>query len=337
MNFAVLFELKMKTTIYVILAIIVLGKSKIYAQEDGGKVLINTIFDDPMKNRWHVAGYAGLEVQGKSSGGLYYGFAARYILPKYATFTANVALDLTKQVKSGGFVSYDAELMEKLPSYKNIELRGVFHFRDAEGTKNHHVKLGSDGKYEYSTNYASKSRVVQGFTASLNINSRAYVQNRDSNEIIDLQDAAGNDMGYINGVATGQNNVFVGVGFHAGEYTWYKGKFTGGAYNTTKTRRFKRTVNTNIEFLFAPAIAVGKEAYYKNKSTNSIETYKINDVKKKNLGFRISAEILNGKPGWFMRMEFGIKPGIQAPLNSDTKMGKFLTNGYVSFGLGIGF
>lgn len=326
---------KLALTIVVLLAAFM---GKLHAQGDGGKVYINTIFDDPMKNKWHVAAYAGIEVQSKSSGGLYYGFAARYILPKLATFTANMALDLTKQTKSGGMVKFDTELMEKLPSYKNIELRGVFHFRDYEGTKNHHVKLGSDGTYEYSTNYESKSRVVQGFTASLNINSRLYVQNRDSIEVLDIRDMnTDEDLGYINGVATGQNNVFIGIGFHAGEYTWYKGKFTGGARNTTKTRRFKRTMNTNIEFLFAPAIVVGNEAYYKNKTSGNIETYKINDVKKKNMGFRITADILNGKPGWFVRMEMGVKPGIEAPLKTETKMGKFFTNGYFSFGFGIGF
>ena len=308
---------------------------KLNAQADG-KVLINTVYDDPYKNYWGVALFAGLELQSKSSGGLYYGAAGRFSLAKVATFSANVGLDLTKLSGSGGIVKVDQDLASKLPSYKNIELRAVYHLKDYEGSKNNKVSLGSDGSYEYSTNYATKSRRVTGITASLNVNGRAYVQNVDSIEVLKIKDpTSGESVGYLQGISTGQNNVFIGAGIQIAEYTFFKGKFTGGAHGTAKTRRIKRSVNTNFELLFAPAIIVSDEAYIKRNGV--LETYEVNEVEKKNFGFRITADILNGKPGWFTRVELGKKPGIEAPLKLDSKLGKFLTNGYFSFAFGFGF
>lgn len=321
---------------YMLLVFLLLGTTSSLLAQGGGTVLINTEFDEPYKNTWNGAAFVGLDIQAKSSGGIYYGAAARYTLAKIATFSANIGLDLTSLTGSGSVIKTDEELTAVLPSYKNIELRGTFHFKDEEGQKTHKVNLGSDGRYEYSTSYTSKSRVVRGITASVNILSRAYVQSVDSIHVLEIKDRnSGTDLGYVNGVATGQNNVMLGVGFHMGEYTFYKGKFTGGAGGTTKTRRFKRALNTQFELLFAPAIIASKEAYKKVNGT--LETYTLEKADKKNLGFRIAADIYNGKPGMYMRVEFGTRPGIKAPLKLDSKIGKFLTNGYfaMSFGLSI--
>ncbi|TNE52962.1 MAG: hypothetical protein EP338_13020 [Bacteroidetes bacterium] len=320
---------------HVFVAALMFGTYFVAQAQDGGKVLINTEYDEPYRNKWNVAAFAGLEIQAKSSGGLYYGASARYTLAKVATFYANLGLDMTSASKSGGILKFDEELMGKLPSFKTIELRGTFHFKDQEGQKTQKVSLGSDGRYEYSTNYTTKSRVVRGITASLNFNSRAYVQNVDSTLILDVRDQNGGNPGYIQGLATGQNNMFIGLGFHMAEYTFYKGQFTGGAHGTTKTRRLKRMVNTNFELLFAPAIAVGDEAYLKDGG--QLFTYNVENVEKKNLGFRITADVLNGKPGFYARVEMGTKPGIKAPLKTDSKIGKYLTNGYFAMSFGFGF
>ncbi|MGV3630652.1 MAG: hypothetical protein ACO1O6_05585 [Bacteroidota bacterium] len=299
------------------------------------QVTIVTDYNDPYKNRWNVGAYAGIEVQSKSSGGIFYGAAGRFTLGKIATFSGNIALDLTSQMKSGGLVSYDEALYAKLPSYKNIELRGTFHFRDTEEEKDHKIELGSGGGYEYSTNYTVKARSVTGFTASLNINSRVYGQNSyDSTEIMELRDANGVDVGYINGAFTGQDNVFIGVGIHAGNYTFFKGKFSS-VTTGTKTRRVRSMSNANIEFLFAPVIKTGSEAYVKNAS-GTIDTYTIDKISKKNLGFRISADVLKGKPGVYARVELGKKPGIETQVKAE-KMAKLLTNGYITMAFGIGF
>lgn len=294
------------------------------------QVTILTDYNDPYKNIWNVGVFAGVEAQSKSSMGLFYGAAGRFTLGKIATFSGNVALDLSSQLKSR-----DEALYAKLPSYKSIELRGVFHFRDVEEEKDHKIELGSGGGYEYSTNYTVKARSVTGITASLNMNTKIYGQNSyDSTEIMELRDANGTDVGYINGAYTGQDNVFIGVGIHAGSYTWFKGRFSS-ATTGSKTRRIRSMSNANIEFLFAPVIKTGDEAYVKN-SAGEIETYQIEKISKKNLGFRISADVLKGKPGVYARIELGKKPGIETMIKAE-KMSKLLTNGYITMAFGIGF
>jgi hypothetical protein len=321
----------MKKQLIMLTGCVLFANFTVKAQE---QVTITKDYDDPYSNIWNLGVYGGLEVQSKSSGGLYYGASARFTLGKIATFQANMGLDLTRQVKSGGFITYNENLVSKLPSYKNIELRGVFHFRDNETEKNHNIDLGESGGYKYSTNYTTKARSVQGITASVNINSRMYIQNNSDSTQILKTTFNGADPGYLSGLSTGQNNIILGLGFHAGEYTYFKGKFSSGPTGT-KTRRIKQALCANIEFLFAPVINVMDLAYYDNNGVT--EEYKITDVSKKNLGFRLSVDLFKGKPGWFMRTELGKKPGIEAPLNSDSKMGKFLTNGYISFAFGLCF
>ena len=322
----------MKKKVFSLLAFVFGLNLAARAQE---QVTIQTDYNDPYKNIWNVGAFAGIDVQSKSSGGLFYGVAGRFTLGKIATFSGNLALDLTNQMKNGGLVSYDEALYAKLPSYKNIELRGVFHFRDNESEKDHKIELGSGGGYEYSTNYTVKTRNVQGFTASLNMNSRVYGQNNaDSTEIMELRDVNGADPGYISGAFTGQDNIVIGVGLHAGEYTYFKGKFSS-VTTGTKTRRVRSMSNVSIEFLFAPVIKVGDEAYVKN-SSGAIDTYKIESISKKNMGFRISADILRGKPGLYARMEIGKKPGVESPIKAE-KMSKLMTNGYIARAFGIGF
>lgn len=323
----------MKKNLILFFALAFIVKSYVKAQE---QVTITPAYDDPYRNVWNVGAFAGLDVQGKNSGGIFYGAAARFTLGKFATFSGNIGLDLTKQMKSGGLVSYDEEVYAKLPSYKNIELRGVFHFKDTEGENNHKISLGSGGGYDYSTNYTIKSRSVLGLTASLNLQTRVYTQNSfDSTDILNLKvQNSSNEIGYLEGAFVGQNNLVLGVGLHSGSYTYFKGRFSSVSTGS-KTRRIKSMTNANIEFLFAPAIVVGNEAYFKN-STGIIETYDVGKVSKKNLGFRVSADVLKGKPGLYARMEFGKKPGIETKIEAD-RMKKLLVNGYFLIAFGFGF
>ncbi|MCE3297272.1 MAG: hypothetical protein K0R65_2986 [Crocinitomicaceae bacterium] len=299
------------------------------------QVTIQTDYNDPYKNIWNVGVFAGIDIQSKNSGGILYGVAGRFTLGKIATFSGNLELDLANQMKSGGLIKYDEALFDKLPSYKNVELRGVFHFRDNESEKDHKIELGSGGGYEYSTNYTVKTRNTQGFTASFNLNSRIYGQNNtDSTRIMELRDMNGVDPGFISGAYTGQDNIVLGVGLHAGEYTYFKGRFSS-VTTGSKTRRVRSMSNVNIEFLFAPVIKTGKEAYVKNPA-GTIDTYTIEKISKKNMGFRISADVLRGKPGLYVRMELGKKPGIESPIKAE-KMSKLLNNGYIMMAFGIGF
>ena len=198
-----------------------------------GTVTITPAYDEPYKNTWNGGIYAGLDIQ-NSSGGLYLGLNGRYTLGKIATFSTNLGYDLTKLAKSGGILSYDEEIMGNLSAYKNIELRGAFHFKDNEGKLNNKVKLGQSGNIKYSTSYETKVRNVYAFTGSLNIQSRIYGQTLDSVQIIKVKDQNGADPGFINGLVGSQNNLLVGAGIQMGQYTFFKGKFVGGPINKNK-------------------------------------------------------------------------------------------------------
>ncbi len=305
----------------------------VFAQDD--KVSITTAYDDPMKNVWNGGIFAGLDIQ-NGSGGLFLGANGRFILGKTATFSTNLAIDMTNYVKSGGILKYDADIYAKMPSYKNFEFRGVLHIKDEIRELSSKIDLGQVGNTKYSTSYTTKSRYVFGLTASLNIQSRISVQNLDSTAsnfapIYTLRDANNADPGYVKDVMAGQTNILIGAGLHLGQYTWFKGKFSAAPIGT-KTRRVRKSIVTNFEVLYGLAIRETDEAYKRNESDNLI-TYKLTDTEKRRLGFRISADYSSNKPGLFNRFEIGYRPGIFAP----NKQSKYLNQAYIVYGLGLAF
>lgn len=304
-----------------------------FAQDD--KVSITTVYDDPMKNTWNGGIFAGLDVQ-NGSGGLFLGVNGRYTLGKIATFSTNLAVDMTNYVKSGGILKYDEAIYAKMPSYKNFEFRGVFHLKDEIRDLSSKIKLGQSGDMKYSTSYTTKSRYIFGLTASLNIQSRIATQNLDSTAsnfaaIYTLRDANNADPGYVKDVFAGQTNVLIGAGIHLGQYTWFKGKFTAAPIGT-KTRRVRKSIVTNFEVLYGLAIRETDEAY-KTDANGNLLTYKLTDTEKRRLGFRISADYSSNKPGLFNRFEIGYRPGIFAP----NKQSKYLNQAYIVYGLGLAF
>lgn len=303
------------------------------AQEN--QVTITTQYDEPMKNTWNGGIFAGLDVQ-NGSGGLFLGVNGRYTMGKIATFSTNLALDMTNYVKSGGILKYNEEIYAKMPSYKSFEFRGVFHLKDDIRDLTSKIKLGQSGDMKYSTSYTTKSRYVFGLTGSLNIQSRIATQNLDSTatnfaSIYTLKDATGADPGYVKDVFAGQTNIMIGAGLHLGQYTWFKGKFSAAPIGT-KTRRVRKSIVTNFEVLYGLAIRETDEAY-KTDANNNVVTYKLTDVEKRRLGFRISADYSSNKPGLFNRFEIGYRPGIFAP----NKQSKYLNQAYIVYGLGIAF
>lgn len=305
--------------------LLILGSEMSFSQ---GTVTITPEYDEPYRNTWNGGVYAGLDLQ-NGSGGLYVGLNGRYTLGKIATFSTNIGYDLTKLAKSGGILSYDQEIMDKLTAYKNIELRGAYHFKDKEGTLNNKVKLGQSGNMKYSTSYETKVRNVYAFTASLNIQSRIYGQTVDSVQVIKVKDQNGADPGYINGIVGSQNNLLIGAGIQMGQYTFFKGKFVGGPIN--KNKRIKKSVVANFEFLMALGIGAGSEAYYKKDANSPLVTYKIDDVEKKRFGFRLTADYGSNKPGFFNRIEMGWRPGVYAP----SKSSKYFNQAFIVYALGI--
>lgn len=313
-----------------------MGSNQIWAQS----VMITPEYDSPEKNVWSGAIYTGLDMQ-NTSGGIYLGLNGRYTMGKIATFSTNLNYDLTRLIKSGSFVTFDEELLNQLPAYKDFQFRGTFHFKDEIGTLKSKVKLGRKSEpnptgtgsrtVKLSTQYESKVRNIYGLTASLNIQSR-LAGNQDSFQVVKVLDNLGNDPGNIN-VGIGQNNLVLGAGLQIGQYTWFKGKFSSISSNFNKNRRIRKSLVANFEVLYALSISTGEEAYFKKDANSAIETYKITDVEKRRLGFRITTDYGMNKPGGFQRMELGWRPGVWAPSANS----KFLNQAYVVYALGIAF
>ncbi len=326
----------MKTLKNTIIALLILCSTQVWSQS----ILITPEYDTPEKNTWSGALYTGIDMQ-NTSGGIFLGLNGRYTLGKIATFSTNLSYDLTRLVSSGSVLSFDEELLNQLPAYKDFQFRGTFHFKDEMGTLKSKVKLGRRNEanatgtggrtVKYSTQCETKVRNVYGITASLNVQSR-LAGNQDSFQVIRVKNALGEDPGNIN-VAVGQNNLVLGAGLQIGQYTWFKGQFSAVAANINKTRRVRKSLVANFELLYALAISTGDEAYFKKDANTALETYKIDEVEKRRLGFRITTDYGMNKPGGFQRLELGWRPGVWAP-NANSK---FLNQAYFVYALGIGF
>ncbi|MBI1306365.1 MAG: hypothetical protein GC181_07105 [Bacteroidetes bacterium] len=304
-------------------------------------VSVVTEYDAPEKNSWNGAMYIGGDFQ-PHTGGLMLGMYGRYTLGKIATISTNLAYDYTRLVSSGGLITYDQTLTDKLPAYKNFEFRGTFHLKDnMDGSLKTTIKLGrrvenagvnKTRTIKFRTDHTTKARIVTGLTASLNIQSR-FAGQPDSTQVFKVTDATGKDPGKVQEIFIAQNNVMIGVGMQIAQYTWFKGKFSAAAIGT-KTRRVRKSIIANFELLYAMTIATGDEAYKVDKNNNNtLLTYKLNDVEKRRLGFRICTDYAANKPGLYQRMEIGYRPGVWAPSNGS----KFLNQGYIVYGVGIGF
>lgn len=298
------------------------------------KVTITTAYDDPYKNKWNVGLIlAGVDVQNKSAGGVYYMLHGRYTMGKLFTFHANAAFDLTTLTGGEGIIK-TTSVYSKLDPFTHIEARASFHFSDKEGSMNNKIKLGQDGSYKYSTSYTTKSRNVYAFTASLNLVNNLGSQMDDSASkyrVMTLTDNNNNDVGFKGNSFINQKNLIIGAGIHIGQYTHFKGKFSASTFK--KTRRVKKSIESNFEFLFGLAVNTGDKAYWENPNTKVIEEYKIKDAEKKRLGGRITMDYGANKIGWFQHFEMGYRPGLAAPSTNS----KWLNQGYLNWGIGFGF
>lgn len=308
------------------------------AQAQQEKVNIQTVYDEPGKNLWNVGiCLAGIDVQNKSSGGLYYLLHGRYTLGKIVTISANASMDLAKLIGNNSFVS-NSEVFKSLDPYTHIEARASVHFSDKIKTLESKIKLGSratnGGTTKYSVNYSTKVRNVYALTGSLNIMNHIGGQIDDSaaeKRVLTLTDQNGNDVGFKGNAFVNQKNMVLGIGIHMGQYTHFKGTFTSGPTGK-KTRRVKKSIEGNIELLLGLAMNMGDVAYWVNANDDLVQ-YTIKSAEKRRIGGRISMDYGKNKVGFFQHFEIGYRPGLFAP----SAQSKFLDQGYLNWGIGFGF
>ncbi|MCC6720702.1 MAG: hypothetical protein IT243_00755 [Bacteroidia bacterium] len=298
------------------------------AQND--KVIITKIYDDPKKNSWNVGMALGLDIQNKTSGGIYYFAHGRYTLGKLMTFNLNAAMDLAKLTDGKGLIKY-GEVYNKLNPYMHIEGRASFHLSDKIKKVNCKANLGSDGEYNYSTNYTIDTREIIGLTASINIHNHIGGQMNDSSSDKRAYNVkVGNNNVYQPNSFVNQKNMILGVGIFVGNYSHSKYSFSAAPV-TTKSAKIKKSFITAIEFLLALNMNMGSKAYW--EENNQVKEGEITDVEKRRMGFRIITDYGKNKIGWFQHMEIGLRPGLYSP----NKESKYLNQGYLSWGFGFGF
>jgi len=303
------------------------------------KVSITRVYDEPKKNFWNVGiCLAGIDVQNKTSGGLYYMVHGRFTLARFMTFSANVSMDFSKISGNNNLIS-TSKIYEHLDPYSHLEARASMHFSDKISELKSKIKLGSaasnGGTTKYSVEYSTKVRNVYALTASLNLMNHVGGQIDDSTSdkrVMVLTTNNGQDAGFKGNAYLNQKNLVLGAGIHFGKYTHFKGTFISGPTGK-KTRRVKKSVEGNIEVLLGLAMSMGDKAYWENPNTKLVEEFDIKSVEKKRIGGRISMDYGKNKIGFFQHFEMGYRPGLSAP----NTQSKWLNQGYINFGLGFGF
>ncbi|HEX7413913.1 MAG TPA: hypothetical protein VF411_07680 [Bacteroidia bacterium] len=104
----------------------------------------------------------------------------------------------------------------------------------------------------------------------------------------------------------------------------------------TKIGKYNSTIDVGLELLYAPMVQFEQTQYFVKSATDTVGH--LQDVKKKNFGFRIRSEIRKGPIS--MRFEVGLRPGVKAKVGGAAGEDNFATRmmggAYVLFGVGIG-
>ena len=104
----------------------------------------------------------------------------------------------------------------------------------------------------------------------------------------------------------------------------------------TKIARTNRSTDVGLEFLLGTSIKFDNTQYLVATDTDPVGT--LQDIKKKNFGFRIRMETRMGPMS--LRYELGIRPGVSARIGGSAGEDNFVTRrmggAYILFGVGFG-
>jgi hypothetical protein len=293
-------------------------------------------YNNPMRSMWSVGANAGVD-WGLVGGGLY-AEGTGYFSPKRFCFKTSYAFDI-----SNGSAVSKSELFDYGNNYSNLQLTGIFNFKDEIIESNVSPTVGFDEierstngnvitskGYMYKSDYIQKVRKTKGFGVSfMNISSNAiFSEITDSVKIREQITLANNVAVPSNGFILPFSTTTIGLSFQMAEFNSTNVKFQ---YKNLGKYKYKNKLYKiiNFELLFAPSVRNDDNITFLN-ANGIAESASIQDIKKNRIGGRITISTnkfrkFTQKPGFYMNGEFGIRPGVIAlPL-------------YMRFGLGFAF
>lgn len=308
-------------------------------------------FNNPMRNMWSVGGNVGVDVS-TFTGGIF-GEASAYFSPKRLSFKASYAFD----VSGSDFIS-KSNLYDYGNTYGNLQLTGIFNFKDEISEFKASPAVGFDvisstvsgntrttKGYLFTTDFNVKIRKTRGFGVSLmQFSSNTFYDAAKVDQtkaFITLANNAQTPTGFILPWST----TTIGLSYQMAGFASTKVKYN---YKKLTPYKFKQNYYkiVNLEVLFAPNVKNGSSIFY-DDGTGNIANLGVTDVKKKRLGFRVVATTnqfkkLQGKPGFYMNGEAGMRPGIYPTKGGDPESSKFVNSfisqpWYMKFGVGFAF
>lgn len=322
-----------------------------YVSPTDSDLKIEEKFNNPMRNMWSVGGNVGIDVS-TFTGGIF-GEVTGYFTPKRLSFKASYAFD----VSGSDFIS-KSNLYDYGNKYGNLQLTGIFNFKDEITDYNASPTIAFDVTstsvsgnvrttkgYMYKTDYYVKKRTTRGFGASImQFSSNTFYDAAkvdQTKEFITLANNATTPTGFV----LPWSATTIGLSFQMADFASTKAKFN---YKTLKPYKFKQNYYkiVNLELLFAPTVKNGESIFF-DAGNGTVASLGVTDVKKKRLGFRAVVSTnqfkkLQGKPGFYMNGEVGLRPGIYPSKAGDPESSKFVNNmisqpWYMKWGIGFAF
>ncbi len=313
---------------------------------------IDKKYDDPRRASYNVAGNVGVDIS-TFSGGIYGEVAGSYS-PKRFTFKASYAFD----VSNSDFIS-KSTLMEKANAYRNLNLAAYFNFKDETTSTNVAPTVGveildksTSGNvvtttfYAFKTDFEVQSRKTRGIGVTINnMASNVFYDAAKADSTYDFISLA-NNAAIPSGFVLPFSSTVIGLSYSMGDFTSYKTFFNYKNYPRLKLKRTSFKL-VNFDLLFAPSISENEFIYFQNAGSTSFSELKIEDIKKRRLGFKIGVSTnefykIIKKPGLYMNGEIGLRPGIFPRKAGDPESSKFVNSifsqpFYMKWGIGITF
>jgi hypothetical protein len=304
------------------------GIPALLAQGEKRNTPLDVRINDPEKIFFRIAAWG--YYQGDLSGNAYplTGASASMLLTKAFQLQANLGI-LPSSVMNMQATTGFSGLKQPFVFDGRFTLR--FKTEIKENDENKSWKT-SDAFFTYTNTvtFRRKERNSQGlhFLAHVSVTPVGQREKKDSIFSLSENGSPVNHRSFY----TNQTMTLLGVGYNVYSSTNFKAK----APEIGRTIRSRNTVNAYIELLYAPVISIQKSMTFIDKEAPAAteQTFEVmNPDQKVRFGARIVAEVSRGRPGWFMRVEMGKRPGYKLTFPEK----EWISNGYIGMGFGLGF